>query len=52
MNNSEQAVSKVANFLKLSLRDGLLFCDELDLPLGQIKIRDLRCAVGLLAIME
>jgi peptidyl-tRNA hydrolase, PTH1 family len=39
MNNSGQGVAAVANFYKISPEDIIVCYDELDLPLGQIKVR-------------
>lgn len=39
MNLSGEAVSKIANFYKVDPEDILIIHDELDLPLGKIKIR-------------
>lgn len=46
MNNSGQAVSLVANFFKIKPADIIICYDELDLPLGQIKIRSGGAAAG------
>lgn len=39
MNLSGDSVSKIANYFKISPEDILIIHDELDLPLGKIKIR-------------
>lgn len=39
MNMSGLAVSKIANFYKISPEDIIIIHDELDLPLGHIKVR-------------
>ncbi len=39
MNNSGMAVSALANFYKIKPEDVVVIHDEMDLPLGQIKIR-------------
>jgi PTH1 family peptidyl-tRNA hydrolase len=39
MNLSGQAVGQLVSFYKLSLEDILVICDDLDLPLGTIRLR-------------
>ncbi len=39
MNNSGEAVSKIVNFYKVKEEDLIIVYDELDLPLGKIKVR-------------
>lgn len=39
MNNSGMAVSLIANFYKIAPEDVIIIHDELDLPLGKIKVR-------------
>lgn len=39
MNNSGQAVSKIASYFKVKPEDIIIIHDDLDLPLGKIKIR-------------
>lgn len=39
MNNSGLAVSKLAEFFKVALEDMIVVHDDLDLPLGKIKVR-------------
>lgn len=46
MNHSGLAVSKIAKFYKVSPEDILIAYDELDLPLGKIKIRIGGAAAG------
>jgi peptidyl-tRNA hydrolase, PTH1 family len=46
MNNSGMGVAAVANFFKISPEDIIVCYDELDLPLGQIKIRMGGAAAG------
>lgn len=46
MNNSGMAVSLLANFYKISPEDIIVIYDELDLPLGKIKVRMGGAAAG------
>lgn len=39
MNNSGQAVKKISDYYKISLADVIVVHDDIDLPLGKIKIR-------------
>ncbi len=39
MNNSGDAVRATAGFFKLDAKDVIVVCDELDLPLGRIRVR-------------
>jgi PTH1 family peptidyl-tRNA hydrolase len=39
MNDSGQAVGELVRFYKLDLADLLVVCDDLDLPLGKIRLR-------------
>ncbi len=40
MNDSGVAVSDLVRFYKLSLRDLLVICDDLDSPLGRVRLRE------------
>lgn len=46
MNNSGMAVSLIANYYKISPEDIIVIYDELDLPLGKIKVRMGGAAAG------
>ncbi len=46
MNNSGVAVAGIVNFYKVSLEDLIIIHDDLDLPLGKIKIRQSGSAAG------
>ena len=39
MNNSGESVSKVINFFKVPLEDLIVIYDDIDLPLGEIRVR-------------
>lgn len=39
MNNSGKAVKKIMDYYKIDIRDLYVICDDLDLELGQIRIR-------------
>ena len=39
MNNSGQAVKKIINYYKINLDDCLIICDDIDLYVGQIRLR-------------
>ncbi len=39
MNNSGDAVAAAARFFKIDAKDVIIVCDELDLPLGRIRVR-------------
>lgn len=40
MNNSGQAVSKLLNYYKIGIDDLVVICDDLDLELGSIRLRN------------
>lgn len=40
MNNSGQAVSKILNFFKEPIEDLIVIFDDIDLPLGSIRVKD------------
>lgn len=46
MNNSGMAVSALVNFYKIKPEDVIIIYDELDLPLGKIKVRQGGAAAG------
>jgi PTH1 family peptidyl-tRNA hydrolase len=46
MNDSGVAVSDLVRFYKLSLRDLLVICDDLDSPLGRVRLRERGAAGG------
>jgi PTH1 family peptidyl-tRNA hydrolase len=46
MNDSGQAVSDLVRFYKLDLRDMLIVCDDLDLPLARVRLRARGAAGG------
>ncbi len=46
MNNSGMAISALVNFYKISSSDVIIVYDELDLPLGKIKVRKGGAAAG------
>lgn len=46
MNDSGQAVSDLVRFYKLDLRDLLIVCDDLDLPLARVRLRARGAAGG------
>ena len=46
MNDSGVAVSDLMRFYKVSLRDLLLICDDLDSPLGRVRLRERGAAGG------
>ena len=46
MNDSGQAVKKLIKFMKLKVRDLLVVHDDIDLPLGKIKISKSRGSAG------
>ncbi len=46
MNNSGMAVSLIVNYYKISAEDVIIVHDELDLPLGKIKVRRGGAAAG------
>ena len=46
MNNSGVAVAKIAHFYKIKLKDIWIIHDDIDLPLGKIKIVQARGAAG------
>ncbi|HEX8995421.1 MAG TPA: aminoacyl-tRNA hydrolase [Ktedonobacterales bacterium] len=46
MNDSGVAVSELVRFYKLDLRDLLIVCDDLDLPLARVRIRARGAAGG------
>ena len=47
VNESGQTVSAIKNYLKLSNIDILIVHDELDLPLGKIKLKEVQCRTAL-----
>jgi len=46
MNNSGPAVKKIANYYRIPTEEILVVHDDIDLPLGQIKIQQSRGAAG------
>lgn len=46
MNESGAAVSELVRFYKLDLRDLLIVCDDLDLPLARVRLRSRGAAGG------
>jgi PTH1 family peptidyl-tRNA hydrolase len=46
MNESGAAVSELVRFYKLALRDLLIVCDDLDLPLARVRLRSRGAAGG------
>lgn len=46
MNESGAAVSELVRFYKLNLRDLLIVCDDLDLPLARVRLRSRGAAGG------
>jgi len=46
MNDSGSAVQSIANYYKISSREIIVIHDEIDLPLGEIKIHESRGAAG------
>jgi PTH1 family peptidyl-tRNA hydrolase len=46
MNNSGLAVKKIANYYRIPIEEVLVIHDDIDLPLGQIKIQRSRGAAG------
>jgi PTH1 family peptidyl-tRNA hydrolase len=46
MNESGVAVSELVRFYKLDLRDLLIVCDDLDLPLARVRLRSRGAAGG------
>jgi len=46
MNDSGLAVGELVRFYKLDLRDLLVVCDDLDLPLGRVRVRARGAAGG------
>jgi peptidyl-tRNA hydrolase, PTH1 family len=46
MNDSGMAVTELVRFYKLDLRDLLIVCDDLDLPLARVRLRSRGAAGG------